>query len=114
MNMRDMNSDNEPSKSKLSKTKPSSSNVHWTNAYQSYSEAHQLNVTVYYGHDASRGITLGAKTIGVDSGCVYGRKLSAIEIKSQQLFQVDCEKGGGEDHDDDEAEHQHLTALENI
>ena len=90
MNMRDITSDHEPSKAKASKKNPSSSNIHWTEAYQAHSEAHKLNKTVYYGHDASRGITLGSKTIGVDSGCVYGRKLSAIEIKTQKLYQVDC------------------------
>ncbi|CAO3655729.1 unnamed protein product [Mucor hiemalis] len=92
MNMRDMDDDNEPSKSKESVKDPSESDhIHWTDAFHSHSEAHNLNVTVYYGHDASRGIALGTKTIGVDSGCVYGRKLSAINIRTQELFQVDCE-----------------------
>ncbi|KAI9267110.1 Metallo-dependent phosphatase-like protein [Helicostylum pulchrum] len=97
MNMRDMDSDHHPSKAKLSKNSPSSDNVHWTTAYHSYITNDR---TVFYGHDASRGIDLDSKTIGLDSGCVYGRKLSAIEINTRKLYQIDC-RGEDDEKDDD-------------
>ncbi|CEP64604.1 putative serine/threonine-protein phosphatase LALA0_S12e02740g [Lachancea lanzarotensis] len=37
------------------------------------------NVTVLYGHDASKGLNLRKHTKGLDSGCVAGGKLSALE-----------------------------------
>ncbi|TID14873.1 hypothetical protein CANINC_004544 [Pichia inconspicua] len=35
---------------------------------------------VYYGHDAGRGVTLKEFSNGLDSGCVYGKKLTAMII----------------------------------
>lgn len=97
MNMRDMDAERQPSKLKLSKNDPDSDHVHWTTEYQE--NAINKNITIYYGHDASRGVQLGTQTIGVDSGCIYGRKLSAIDIKTHKMYQVDCL---GEDGDDAE------------
>ncbi|SCU93276.1 LAFA_0F15544g1_1 [Lachancea sp. 'fantastica'] len=37
------------------------------------------NVTVLYGHDASKGLNLRKQTKGLDSGCVGGGKLTALE-----------------------------------
>ncbi|KAF7424188.1 hypothetical protein PC9H_009491 [Pleurotus ostreatus] len=36
--------------------------------------------TVVYGHAASRGLDIKRWTVGLDSGCVYGRKLSALVL----------------------------------
>ncbi|KAI8646825.1 Metallo-dependent phosphatase-like protein [Parasitella parasitica] len=99
MNMRDMDDNNQPSKLKLNK-KPDNNVQHWTTAYEANAAKTNNRVTVYYGHDASRGIVITNQTIGVDSGCVYGRKLSAVEMRSRQLTQVDClggDKHGGDD-----------------
>lgn len=63
--------------------------------------------TVVYGHDAKSGLRVpkeygkGRKgyTFGLDSGCVYGRSLTALVIKMNEdkavheIVQVDCEKG---------------------
>ncbi|KAI8987756.1 Metallo-dependent phosphatase-like protein [Mycotypha africana] len=64
--------------------------------------------TIYYGHDASRGFQIGNDTVGLDSGCVYGRQLTTIEIKSKNVTQIDCtgrtykkKKHGDNDDDDD-------------
>ncbi|CEP15248.1 hypothetical protein [Parasitella parasitica] len=101
MNMRDMDDNNQPSKLKLNK-KPGNDVQHWTTAYEANAAKTNNQVTVYYGHDASRGIVINNQTVGVDSGCVYGRKLSAVEMRSRELAQVDClggDKHGGDDDD---------------
>lgn len=100
MNMRDMDNNNQPSKLKLNK-KPGNDVQHWTTVYQTNAAKTNNRVTVYYGHDASRGITLDNQTVGVDSGCVYGRKLSVVEMRSRQLTQIDCSDGDKHDDDDD-------------
>jgi hypothetical protein len=54
--------------------------------------------TVVYGHDARRGFNVGKWTVGLDSGCVYGKKLSALVIEAGQtettheVVQVNCRK----------------------
>jgi len=39
--------------------------------------------TVVYGHAASRGVDIKRWSIGTDSGCVYGRQLSALVLGHQ-------------------------------
>ena len=48
------------------------------------------DVTVVFGHWSARGLTLRANLIGLDSGCVWGGKLSAVRLADRALFQVDC------------------------
>ncbi|KAG8167330.1 hypothetical protein KVR01_003019 [Diaporthe batatas] len=63
-------------------------------------------LTIVYGHDAKSGLkvpdTYGngkGHTFGLDSGCVYGRKLSALVIEARPegivhgITQVSCAKG---------------------
>jgi predicted phosphodiesterase len=63
-------------------------------------------ITIVYGHDAKSGLkvpdTYGnghGYTFGLDSGCVYGRKLSALVIEARSegivhgITQVKCEQG---------------------
>jgi hypothetical protein len=101
MNMRHIDGDNKPSKEKLKKNPDDEDARNWTTVYSQESNS---NTTVYYGHDASRGITLDKKTIGLDSGCVYGRQLSVMEMKSQLLTQINCTERAEDDHkhDDDD------------
>ncbi|KAF7730857.1 hypothetical protein EC973_001375 [Apophysomyces ossiformis] len=78
MNMRDLDSHGQPS---------ASNNIgeSWTS---SWNAATNQSMRVYYGHDASRGLKLADYTYGLDSGCVYGRQLSALEVKTKNLTQV--------------------------
>ncbi|SCU96300.1 LAME_0F15786g1_1 [Lachancea meyersii CBS 8951] len=54
------------------------------------------NVTVLYGHDANSGLNLRKQTKGLDSGCVGGGKLTALEYVykngkyHEYLHQVKC------------------------
>lgn len=43
---------------------------------------------VFYGHWARKGLNLRDNTFGLDSGCVYGRMLSAYILESSQLVQI--------------------------
>jgi len=48
------------------------------------------DVTVVFGHWSARGLLLRADAIGLDSGCVWGGKLSAVCLDDRALLQVDC------------------------
>jgi bis(5'-nucleosyl)-tetraphosphatase (symmetrical) len=45
-------------------------------------------VTVAFGHWAALGLHLKKNLLGVDSGCVWGGRLSAVRLEDRQLFQV--------------------------
>lgn len=45
---------------------------------------------IYFGHDARRGLQLHPFTTGLDTGCCYGRKLSAVILPSKEIVQVDA------------------------
>jgi bis(5'-nucleosyl)-tetraphosphatase (symmetrical) len=47
-------------------------------------------VTVVFGHWSALGLLLRDKVIGLDSGCVWGGKLSAVCLDDRSLLQVDC------------------------
>lgn len=46
---------------------------------------------VVHGHWASRGHYRGARTLGLDSGCVYGGALTAWCMEEDRVVQVECE-----------------------
>ena len=48
------------------------------------------DVTVVYGHWSALGLQLRSNLIGLDTGCVWGGKLSAVRLEDRALFQVDC------------------------
>ena len=48
------------------------------------------NVTVVFGHWSALGLLLRDDVIGLDSGCVWGGKLSAVCLDDRALLQVDC------------------------
>jgi bis(5'-nucleosyl)-tetraphosphatase (symmetrical) len=48
------------------------------------------DVTVVFGHWSALGLLLRDDVIGLDSGCVWGGKLSAVCLDDRALLQVDC------------------------
>lgn len=52
------------------------------------------NVTVVFGHWAALGLMMRDNVIGLDSGCVWGNRLSAVRLAAnpaeRTLVQVDC------------------------
>ena len=51
---------------------------------------------VLFGHWASLGVLLRADVIGLDSGCVWGRKLTAMRLEDRRTFQCHCPQGDRE------------------
>jgi Calcineurin-like phosphoesterase len=43
---------------------------------------------IVFGHDAVRGLQQYPLATGVDTGCVYGRALTAVELPSRRLYTV--------------------------
>jgi len=48
------------------------------------------DVTIAFGHWAALGLRIKKRYIAMDSGCVWGGKLSALRLEDRVLFQVDC------------------------
>jgi len=53
-------------------------------------ERRTADVTVVFGHWSALGLVLRPNLIGLDSGCVWGGKLSAVCLDDRSLLQVDC------------------------
>ncbi len=48
------------------------------------------NTTVVFGHWSTLGLLLRPNLISLDTGCVWGGKLSAISLNDRQLIQIAC------------------------
>jgi bis(5'-nucleosyl)-tetraphosphatase (symmetrical) len=49
-----------------------------------------MDVTVVFGHWSALGLILRPNLVGLDSGCVWGGKLTAVCLDDRSLLQVDC------------------------
>ncbi len=47
-------------------------------------------IPVIFGHWSALGLVLEHDVIGLDTGCLWGRKLSALRLEDGQLFQLSC------------------------
>ena len=48
------------------------------------------DTTVVFGHWSAIGLQLRPNLIGLDTGCLWGGKLTAVRLQDRALFQVDC------------------------
>jgi bis(5'-nucleosyl)-tetraphosphatase (symmetrical) len=48
------------------------------------------NITVAFGHWSALGLMMRPNLLGVDSGCVWGGKLSAVCLDDRTLLQAEC------------------------
>jgi bis(5'-nucleosyl)-tetraphosphatase (symmetrical) len=45
---------------------------------------------IVFGHWSTEGLVVRAHAIGLDTGCVWGGRLTALRLDDRALFQVDC------------------------
>ena len=50
---------------------------------------------VIFGHWAALGLVMREDAVCLDSGCVWGRALSALRLEDRRLFQLDCAELAG-------------------
>ncbi|MDH3286470.1 MAG: symmetrical bis(5'-nucleosyl)-tetraphosphatase [Betaproteobacteria bacterium] len=55
---------------------------------------------VIFGHWAALGLLVRDDVVCLDSGCVWGRKLSALRLEDRQLIQCDCAEMNGKAHEE--------------
>lgn len=48
---------------------------------------------VLFGHWAARGLTIESNLVGLDTGCVWGRTLTAMRLDNREVFEVACLAG---------------------
>ena len=46
--------------------------------------------TIVIGHWAAMGLHMTPNLLALDSGCVYGRQLTAVRLEDRKVFQVAC------------------------
>ncbi|HVE89169.1 MAG TPA: symmetrical bis(5'-nucleosyl)-tetraphosphatase [Burkholderiaceae bacterium] len=46
--------------------------------------------TIVFGHWSAEGLVARSNVVGLDSGCVWGGKLSAMRLRDRAIFQRDC------------------------
>lgn len=55
------------------------------------------NATIITGHWAALGLHLEPHLLAIDSGCVWGKKLTAVRLEDRSVFQVDYADTPGRD-----------------
>lgn len=50
------------------------------------------STTIVCGHWAALGLCLKANLMAIDSGCVWGHRLTAVRLEDRAVFQTDCPK----------------------
>jgi bis(5'-nucleosyl)-tetraphosphatase (symmetrical) len=48
------------------------------------------DTTVVFGHWSTLGLLLRPDVICVDTGCIWGRKLTAVRLDDRKVVQVEC------------------------
>ncbi len=52
----------------------------------------QVDSTIVFGHWSTQGLVRYKNVIGLDTGCVWGGQLSAMDLQTRELIQVSCEQ----------------------
>lgn len=50
--------------------------------------------TVIFGHWSALGLRVTDRTIGIDTGCAWGRELTAVRLEDRKVLQVPCAEVG--------------------
>lgn len=59
---------------------------------QPWYEKYHGTKLIIHGHWAQQGLTIKENVIGLDSGCVYGKELSAVILPEKKIVQVPAKK----------------------
>jgi bis(5'-nucleosyl)-tetraphosphatase (symmetrical) len=54
-----------------------------------FPDRRNTNATIITGHWAALGLRLEPNLLAIDSGCVWGKKLTAVRLEDRSVFQVD-------------------------
>ena len=54
--------------------------------------------TIVFGHWSALGLSIHSDCIALDTGCLWGGKLSALRLDDHRLFQIDCAGLAGTRH----------------
>ncbi|MCW5605600.1 MAG: symmetrical bis(5'-nucleosyl)-tetraphosphatase [Burkholderiales bacterium] len=54
-----------------------------------------VDTTVIFGHWAALGLITRQDLLSIDTGCVWGRRLSAVRLEDRQVTQCDCREMAG-------------------
>ena len=53
------------------------------------------DATIVCGHWASLGLCMKPDIMAIDTGCVWGRSLTAVRLEDRTIFQIDCQSSRG-------------------
>jgi len=59
-------------------------------AWFDHPERATRDTQVVFGHWSTEGLVVRSNVIGLDTGCVWGGKLTALRLSDRALFQRDC------------------------
>lgn len=66
---------------------------------KAFNDGGSKNFMLVYGHDAGRSLNVKKWSVGLDSGCVYGRALSGYVVETGQVYTIPCPSMAGPDED---------------
>jgi len=53
-------------------------------------ERRSAGANIVFGHWSALGLNVGSRHVALDTGCLWGGKLSALRLEDRQVFQVSC------------------------
>jgi bis(5'-nucleosyl)-tetraphosphatase (symmetrical) len=53
------------------------------------------DATIFFGHWSALGLHVRDDVVGLDSGCIWGRSLTAIRLEDRAVFEVPCPRPAG-------------------
>lgn len=84
VNIRNVLDDGTPSRKK-------SQGEGWSKAFNDlHDKRSKRDFLVVYGHDAGRSLNVRKWSIGLDTGCVYGRELTGYVVETGEIHSVPC------------------------
>jgi bis(5'-nucleosyl)-tetraphosphatase (symmetrical) len=55
-----------------------------------YPHRRQADITIVCGHWAALGLHVEPTLLLIDTGCIWGKQLTAVRLEDRRIFQVDC------------------------